>query len=356
MGIWNRKSIEDLAKESTLNEQKLGRHLGPIQLVMLGIGCIIGAGIFSITGIAAAQNAGPAIILSFLIAAIGCAAAGLCYSELAAMIPIAGSAYTYAYVAFGELIAWLIGWNLILEYAIGAATVAISWSAYVVSFLHDIGITLPLSLSTSPWQSISHSSGQEVAGFINLPAVLILAATSCILIIGIQQSALINAVMVTIKISIVLLFIGIGFFYIDPANYHPFIPKNEGNFGEFGWSGIFRGAGVVFFAYIGFDAVSTVSEETKEPQRNVPIGIIGSLIICTILYMLFSWVLVGLVNYQEINIAAPVISAIASTPYPWLKALVKFAIVLGLSSVSWLAILRGTPKCEKGTRLFAKNR
>lgn len=339
MGIWTRKSIDDLAADSGLGEQKLGRHLGAIQLIMLGIGCIIGAGIFSITGIAAAQNAGPAIVISFLIAGIGCAAASLCYSELAAMIPIAGSAYIYTYVAFGEFIAWLIGWNLILEYAIGAATVAISWSAYVTSFLHDLGITLPSSISASPWQSVTYSSGEQIAGLINLPALFILMVASTILIIGIKQSALINTCMVTIKISIVLLFICIGFFYIHPANYHPFIPENTGNFGDFGWSGILRGAGIVFFAYIGFDAVSTVSQETKCPQRNVPIGIVGSLIICTILYILFSFVLVGLVNYQDINIAAPVISAIETTPYIWLKGLVKLAIVLGLSSVILVMLL-----------------
>ncbi len=326
-------------EKSTEEEQNLKTHLGPFQLLFMGIGCIIGAGIFSITGVAAAQNAGPAIILSFLIAGIGCAAASFCYSELAAMIPNSGSAYSYAYAAFGEFIGWLIGWTLVLEYAIGAATVAISWSAYTASFLHDLGWTIWPSLAASPWQPLAYSGQEAITGWINLPAFSILAVASLILIAGIKESAVVNTLIVIVKLSIIFLFIGIGFFYIDGANYHPFIPENTGAFGSFGWSGVFRAAGVVFFAYIGFDAVSTVAQEAKNPQRNMPIAIVGSLAVCTLLYVLFASVLVGLVSYKEINLAAPVISAIDYTPYPWLKGCIKLAIVLGLTSVLLVMLL-----------------
>ncbi len=339
MGIWSRKSIHDLQADNEKIELKLNRNLGPMQLIMIGIGCIIGAGLFSITGIAAAENAGPAIVISFLIAAIGCTAASLCYSELAAMIPISGSTYTYTYAIFGEFLALLMGWNLILEYAIGAATVAISWSAYAFSFLRDMGLELSPTISASPWHPLHHPTEGLLYGAINLPALLIVVALSILLILGIRQSALINALMVMIKVSVAVLFICIGFFFINDANYHPFIPENTGTFGEFGWSGIIRAAGIVFFAYIGFDAVSTTAQETKNPQRNIPIGIIGSLIICTALYILFSLVLVGLVNYKEINIAAPVVSAVDQTPFPWLKALVKLAILTGLTSVILVLLL-----------------
>ena len=336
--MWSRKSIQDVVANEE-SHQKLTRYLGPFQLIMLGIGCIIGAGLFSITGVAAAENAGPAIIISFLIAAIGCAAASLCYSELAAMIPISGSAYTYTYAIFGEFIAWLIGWNLILEYAIGGATVAISWSAYVTSFLRDMHLELSPLISASPWHPIHHPIEGPLYGIINLPAFFIIFILSILLIVGIKQSALINTLMVIIKVSVAILFICVGFFFIDDANYHPFLPENTGTFGNFGWSGVLRAAGIVFFAYIGFDAVSTTAQETKNPQRNVPIGIIGSLIICTVIYILFSFVLVGLVNYKELNIAAPVVSAIDHTPFPWLKALVKLAIVTGLTSVILVLLL-----------------
>jgi basic amino acid/polyamine antiporter, APA family len=339
MGIWSKKTLADLNKEPEEGNHQLKRTLTAFDLIMLGIGAIIGAGLFSITGIAAAENAGPAIVIAFIIAALGCAFTGLCYGELATMIPISGSAYTYTYATMGELIAWIIGWDLVLEYAIGAATVSISWSAYIVSFLHDLGINLPTQFIASPWQPIRLHDGTSVYGFINLPAVIIIAAVSWLLIGGIREAAWVNSIIVLIKVAVVIAFIAIGFFYIDPSNYIPFIPENTGTIGEFGWSGILRAAGTVFFAYIGFDAVSTAAQETKNPQKVVPIGILGSLTICAILYILFAWVMTGLVNYKELNVAAPVALAIAHTPFLWLNWLVKFAILAGLTSVILVMLL-----------------
>jgi len=340
MSLWATKSIEKIVKEC--GEHKLKRSLGPVTLIFLGIGAIIGAGLFSLTGIAAAENAGPAISISFIIAAIGCAFAGMCYSEFASMIPISGSAYTYAYATMGELAAWVIGWALILEYATGAAAVSISWSAYVVSLLHDLGIQLPAVLIASPWHPVRLMDGSIVYGWINLPALLIVLAISCLLIRGVHESARVNAVFVMIKLAVIFLFIVFGFFYIKAENFQPYIPENTGIFGEFGYSGILRAAGVIFFAYIGFDAVSTAAQETKNPQRNMPIGIIGSLLICTFLYIVFSTVLVGLVNYKLLSDAAPVALAIDQTPYPWLNWCVKFAIISGLSSVVLVLLLAQT--------------
>ena len=329
--LFLRKPLADLKAEA--EAQTLKRVLGPLNLISLGIGAIIGAGLFSLTGIAAAENAGPAIALSFVVAAIGCAFAGLCYSEFASMIPIAGSAYTYAYTTMGEFLAWIIGWDLVLEYAVGASTVSISWSAYVVSFLHDWGIDLPAKLVASPFQPLRLPDGTMVHGIINLPAVFIVVGVSLLLMIGIQESARTNFVIVIIKVAVVILFICLGFFFINRANYTPYIPPNTGEFGQFGWSGIMRAAGVIFFAYIGFDAVSTAAQEAKHPQRDMPIGIIGSLIICTVLYVLFSIVLTGVVSYKDLGGAAPVALAIDRTPYDWLKPLVKLAIICGFTSV-----------------------
>lgn len=339
MGLWSKKTLLELQAEPELGTHQLKRVLGPLQLTMLGIGAIIGAGLFSITGIAAAENAGPAIVISFIIAAIGCTFAGLCYSELAAMIPVAGSAYTYAYASLGEFLAWIIGWTLVLEYAIGAATVSISWSAYIVSFLHDFGIYLPTQLIASPWQPVHLPDGSFVYGIINLPAVLIILLVSWILIKGIQESSFINAIIVVIKVSVVFVFILVGSLFVRGSNYVPFIPENTGTFGEFGWSGILRAAGTVFFAYVGFDAVSTAAQEAKNPQRAVPIGILGSLVICTILYIFFALVMTGLVNYKDLNVAAPVALAIEQTPFLWLIWLTKLAILAGLTSVILVFLL-----------------
>jgi APA family basic amino acid/polyamine antiporter len=333
------KPLAVIQAESEGGEHTLKRSLGPASLVALGIGAIIGAGLFSLTGIAAAENAGPAVVLSFLVAALGCAFAGLCYSEFATMIPIAGSAYTYAYATMGELLAWIIGWDLVLEYAVGAATVSISWSAYVISLLHDWGIHLPYELVASPWQPVQLPDGSMATGIINLPAVFIVCVISCLLMIGIQESARTNAIIVVIKLSVVLVFIGAGVWYVKGSNYVPFIPPNTGTFGQFGFSGIMRAAGVIFFAYIGFDAVSTAAQEARNPQRDMPIGIIGSLIICTILYVAFSAVMTGLVKYTDLKVAAPVALAIDQTPFVWLKTGVKLAIIAGFTSVILVMLL-----------------
>jgi APA family basic amino acid/polyamine antiporter len=340
MSLLIKKPLSMLAGETGDSEHGLKRTLGPGALVALGIGAIIGAGLFSLTGIAAANNAGPAVIYSFILAAFGCAFAGMCYSEFATMIPIAGSAYTYAYATMGELLAWIIGWDLVLEYAVGAATVSISWSSYVVSLLHDFGIDLPASLIASPWQSVHLADGTTVFGIINLPAVLITCAISILLMTGIQESARVNEVMVVLKVSVVLVFIVAGWGFINPANHTPMIPPNTGTFGEFGYSGIVRAAGVIFFAYIGFDAVSTAAQEAKNPQRDMPIGILGSLVVCTILYVSFAWVMTGLQPYTAFKgSAAPVAVAIAATPYLWLARLVKFAIICGYTSVILVMLL-----------------
>ncbi|MCL6544427.1 MAG: amino acid permease [Bryobacteraceae bacterium] len=340
MDLLATKPLSRIAAESEGGAHSLKRTLGPASLVALGIGAIIGAGLFSLTGIAAAEHAGPAIALSFVLAAIGCALAGFCYSEFATMIPIAGSAYTYAYATMGEFIAWVIGWDLVLEYAVGAATVSISWSAYVVSLLHDIGINLPPYLVASPWQPVQLPSGELVHGLVNLPAVFIIVVISLLLMIGIKESANVNAAVVVIKVAVVLVFIGVGIWFVKGSNYTPFIPENTGKFGEFGWSGVLRAAGVIFFAYIGFDAVSTAAQEAKNPQKDMPIGILGSLAICTVLYVAFSLVMTGLAHYTEFKgAAAPVAVAIAYTPYQWLQPLVKLAIIAGFTSVILVMLL-----------------
>ena len=336
--IWRRKSIESLTGRS--EGPALKRALGPWNLVALGIGCTIGAGLFSLTGIAASENAGPAVVISYIIAAIGCGFAGLCYSELASMIPIAGSAYTYAYTTLGELVAWIIGWDLVLEYAVGAATVAVSWSRYVNSLLRDFGVALPPRLLASPFETVALPDGSHVAGLINLPAVFIIAAISLLLMRGISESARVNAVIVVIKICVILAVIAFGIPYINGTNYVPFIPPNQGSFGHFGWSGIMRAAGTIFFAYVGFDAVSTAAQEARKPERDMPIGILGSLVVCSLAYVAFSFVLTGLLNYKlMLNDAAPVASAIDVTPYHWLKLAVKFGIICGFTSVMLVLLL-----------------
>ena len=338
MSLFATKSVEQIRAESE-GEHGLKRTLGPTQLVALGIGAIIGAGLFSLTGIAAAHHAGPAVTLSFLLAAFGCAFAGLCYSEFSTMIPIAGSAYTYSYATMGELIAWVIGWDLVLEYAVGAATVAVSWSGYVASLMNDFGVHLPLQYINSPFTTLTLENGQTVNGIINIPAILVVMAVSTVLIIGIQESARVNAVIVALKVSVVILFILFGWGFINQANYTPYIPENTGETGHFGISGVLRAAGVVFFAFIGFDAVSTAAQEAKRPQRDMPIGIIGSLVVCTVLYVLFAHVLTGIVPYKELDSAAPVAVAIDRTPYQWLKTAIKLAIIAGYTSVILVMLL-----------------
>jgi APA family basic amino acid/polyamine antiporter len=337
------KPLEQLQKEASGDGEghTLKRTLGPLSLVLLGIGAIIGAGLFSLTGIAAANNAGPAVTISFMVAAIGCAFAGLCYAEFASMIPIAGSAYTYSYATMGELLAWTIGWDLVLEYAVGAATVAISWSRYLVKLLGIMEVGLPHQLVMSPWDPpYIGPDGMAITGIINLPAVFITVMMSLLLIRGTEESAKMNAIVVFLKVAVVLVFIGLGWAYIDPANYTPYIPDNTGVYQHFGWSGIVTGAAVVFFAFIGFDAVSTAAQEAKNPQRDMPIGILGSLVICTVLYVLFAHVMTGLENYKNFaGEAAPVALAIMKTPYTWLQTAIIVAILAGYSSVILVMLL-----------------
>jgi basic amino acid/polyamine antiporter, APA family len=339
VSLFATKSVEYIMAESEAGEHKLRRTLGPGSLIALGIGAVIGSGLFSLTGVAAANYTGPAIVISMIVAGIGCAFAGLCYSEFSCMIPVAGSAYTYAYTTLGEWLAWIIGWDLVMEYAIGAATVSISWSAYVVSLLHDFGIELPRQLVAGPFEPLKLPDGRLIQGVVNLPAVFIICIISLLLIIGIKESARTNAIVVVIKVAVVLVFIAVGWHYIHPENYKPFIPPNQGAFGEFGLSGIMKGAGVIFFAYIGFDAVSTAAQEAKNPQKHMPIGIIGSLAICTLLYVVFSYVLTGMVHYTRLNTAAPVAVAIDQTPFEWLKVLIKFGIICGFTSVMLVMLL-----------------
>jgi APA family basic amino acid/polyamine antiporter len=272
-------------------------------------------------------------MLSFILGGIACAFVGLCYSELAAMLPVCGSSYTYTYATLGEIFAWIIGWDLILEYAMGAATVAVGWSGYIVSLLHNVGITIPPALAAAPGTVIKLADGSTVTGIINLPAVLIIAILTTMLVLGTKESARLNNIMVAIKLVVVVAFIALGLFFIKPANWHPFIPANTGEFGNFGMSGILRGSAVVFFAFIGFDAVSTAAQEAKKPQRDMPIGILGSLIICTILYILVAGVLTGLVPYSELNVPDPIAKGVDAIGMTWFSVLIKVGALTGLTTV-----------------------
>ncbi|MDR0646667.1 MAG: amino acid permease [Elusimicrobiota bacterium] len=359
-----RKSIDKLVLQSNDKNRSLKKILGPADIVLLGIGCIIGAGIFVLTGQAAAQYAGPGIVLSFVLSAVGCAFAGLCYAEFAAMIPLSGSAYTYSYATMGEFLAWIIGWDLILEYLFAASSVAVGWSGYVVSFLADIGLNIPpefcnatgarlVQIPGPGWTSIGAgtvsalsesgidiSTLPQVTGVFNFPALLIIALCTFILVIGIRESSKVNNIIVFIKLTVVLLFIAIGIKYVKPENLTPFIPQNIGGFGNFGWSGILRGAGVVFFAYIGFDAVSTVAQEAKKPQRDIPIGILVSLGVCAVLYIAVAFVLTGIVKYTFLNVPDPIAVGVdVMGTAAWLKPLIKIGAVAGLSSVILVMLL-----------------
>lgn len=340
------KSINLLLKETVDDTNSLKRTLSRWNLISLGIGAIIGAGIFVLTGQAAASYAGPAVVLSFVVAGIACAFAGLCYAEFASMIPIAGSAYTYAYATLGEFIAWIIGWDLILEYLFGASTVAVGWSGYVVSFLKDFGITIPSAISSAPFYYDAATGVWTMTGsFINFPAVFIVAVVTTLLVVGIRESANFNNIIVLVKVLVILLFIGFGLSHIASSNLTPFIPKNTGEFGHFGWSGIFRAAGVIFFAYIGFDAVSTAAQEAKNPQKDMPWAILGSLVICTILYILVGFVMTGIVPFPNLNDPAPVAVAVntAGEGMAWLRMPIKIGAIAGLSSVI-LVMLMGQPR------------
>jgi len=333
-----RKSLEAIAEGTAGHGKGLNKTLGPFSLVGLGIGCIIGAGIFVLTGKAAASYAGPAIALSFVLSGVACAFVGLCYAELAAMIPASGSAYTYAYATVGEVFAWIIGWDLILEYGMGAATVAVGWSGYFVSLLGSLGVHVPPEWAAASGEAVRLADGTQGTAIVNLPAVLIVLLLTGLLMFGTKESTRVNNVMVAFKLFVVVIVIGVGAFYVSRANWTPFIPENTGTFGSFGWSGILRGSSVVFFAYIGFDAVSTAAQEAKLPQRDMPIGILGSLIICTILYVLMSLVMTGMVPYTKLGVADPVAVAIDATGIGWLSVLVKFAALAGLTTVIFVLL------------------
>jgi APA family basic amino acid/polyamine antiporter len=355
MNLFRRRSVADLQAE-VLTDQRLKRALGPVNLTALGIGAIIGAGIFVYTGRAAAQYAGPAIVLSFILAGIACAFAGLCYAEFAAMIPISGSAYTYGYATLGEFVAWIIGWDLILEYLFASSAVAASWSEYVVSFLKDIGITIPPAFASAPYTHVVPSDAgwniwrlfaegwHSTGAALNVPAMLIVGFITILLVLGIKESATFNNIIVAVKLTVILTFIVVGAAYINPHNWHPFVPNPLGP-GKFGWGGVVRGAGIIFFAYIGFDSVSTAAQEAKKPQRDMPIGILSSLAICTVLYVAVSLVLTGIISYTQLNVEAPIAAAIDSLgkPVAWLRPIIKVGAVAGLSSVI-LVMLLGQPR------------
>jgi APA family basic amino acid/polyamine antiporter len=368
-GIFATKPLDTILSEAhETGEHSLRRALGATNLISLGIGAIIGTGIFVLTGTASANHAGPAIILSFILAAIACVFAGLCYAEFASMIPVAGSAYTYGYATLGELIAWIIGWDLILEYALGAATVASGWSGYVLSFLQDFGIRLSPKLAGSPgtvfvlyhghWERLTAQFEKGLAlahvdpatlphqySSFNMFGFLGILMVTAILVIGIKESANFNSAIVVIKVCVLIIFVAIGASFLmkhpnlTTTNWHPFIPPNTGAFGQFGWSGILRAAGIIFFAYIGFDAVSTAAQEAKNPAKDMPIGILGSLIICTILYIVVAAVLTGLVPYHNLDVRDPLAVGIDSTGVRWGSLLVKIGALMGLSSTIVVMLL-----------------
>src|SRR5437867_6080970 len=374
MNLFRRKSVTDLQAES-LTDHSLKRSLGPLNLVALGVGAIIGTGIFVLSGKAAAQNAGPAVVVSFVAAGIASAFAALCYSEFASLVPMAGSAYTYGYATLGELVAWIIGWDLVLEYAVGAIAVSVGWSGYVVSLLRDFNILIPPELAAARgthlidipaalaaslniragWTPLTAGLADQiktlgsdpsilpnVIAVFNLPAVIIIALVTTLLVIGIKESAGFNNLIVLIKVAVVLLFIAGAIRAINTVNWHPFIPPNAGNFGEFGWTGVMRGASLVFFAYIGFDAVSTAAQEAKNPQRDMPIGIIGSLLVCTVLYILVSGIATGVVPYARLNVPDPIALAADAAGMGWMGKLIKLGAIAGLSSVILVMMLGQT--------------
>ena len=336
--LFRRKSVTDLQEEA-LTDHSLRRVLGPLNLTTLGIGAIIGTGIFVLTGTVAAQNAGPAVVLSFIVAGIASIFAALCYAEFAALVPMAGSAYTYGYATLGEFIAWIIGWDLVLEYALGAVTVSIGWSGYVVSFLTGIGIHIPPELTAARGSLVTLADGSTVTALFNLPAVLIIAIVTTLLVVGIKESANVNNVIVVIKVAVVILFIALAAQAVNPENWRPFIPENTGVREQYGWTGIMAGAGVVFFAYIGFDAVSTAAQEARNPQRDMPIGIIASLLICTALYILVSGIATGVLPYTQLDVPDPIAKVADAAGLGWISGLIKLGAIAGLSSVILVMLL-----------------
>ncbi len=340
MTLFHKKTLAELQEDA--ERPLLRRTLGPVQLTALGIGSIIGTGIFVLTGTAAALHAGPALVLSMVFAAVACGLAGLCYAELAAMIPVAGSAYSYAFATIGELAAWIIGWDLILEYALSTATVAVGWSGYFVSFLKELGIEMPAALTVAPGASVVSADGTTIRGVFNLPAALVVLGVAALLVKGIKESATANTVLVLVKSLVLVVFVVAGASYVTRANLHPFIPPNTGTFGSFGFSGVLRATGIMFFAYIGFDAVSTAAQESRRPQRDLPIGILASLAICTLIYIAVAIVLIGIVPYSKLNVPDPIAVGIDATGLTWLGPLIKVSALFGLFSTMIVTLLGQT--------------
>jgi basic amino acid/polyamine antiporter, APA family len=342
MGVWSRKSIETLHAEAQGGDRPaLHRSLGVLNLTAFGVGNTVGAGIFVLTGSVAALHAGPGVTLAFIIASVACFFAGLCYAEFAAMVPVAGSAYSYAYATFGELMAWIIGWSIMLEYLFSASVVAIGWSGYATSALADLGLHLPAVLTAAPFKVISGDHLVATGTWIDLPAVLVTLGCTALLIVGTKQSAIVNSVIVISKVLAIIVLVAACTHYLEPHNWHPFVPPNTGKFGDYGWSGVAMGAGIVFFAYIGFDGVSTLAEEARDPQRTMPLSLFFSLAICTTLYVLVSLAITGIADYHLLNVPDPLYRALslAHADLRWLKALVAVVAVFGLISVILLSLL-----------------
>ncbi len=331
-GLFARKSVADVVRggDAEGSGPKLQKALGAVSITAIGIGAVIGAGIFVLTGTVAARYAGPAVMISFILAGVACGFVALCYAELAAMIPVSGSTYSYTYATIGEVFAWIVGWDLLLEYAMGAATVAVGWSGYAASLLQSVGLPLPAALAGPP--------GAAPGNLFNLPAVLIVLVLTALLVLGTRQSARVNNVMVALKLTIVVAFIAVGAFYVQAGHWQPFLPPNKGTFGEFGWSGVLRGASVVFYAYLGFDAVSTSAQEAKSPQRDMPLAILISLVVCTVLYVAVAGVLTGLLPYTELNVPDPIGRGVKAVGLGWFAGLVDFGALTGLTTVILVAL------------------
>ncbi|HEU5303625.1 MAG TPA: amino acid permease [Gemmatimonadales bacterium] len=338
MDLFRRKSVTALQAEAA-GDQSLKRALGPLNLTALGIGAIIGTGIFVLTGTVAAQNAGPAVVLSFVLAGTASVFAALCYSEFASLVPMAGSAYTYGYATLGEFVAWIIGWDLVLEYALAATTVAIGWSGYAVSFLADLGIHIPAQWQAARGTVITLADGSTATAVFNLPAVVIIGVITTLLVVGIKESASVNNVIVLIKLAVVILFIVLAAPHVNPDNWHPFIPPNTGAREHFGFSGVVAGAAIVFFAYIGFDSVTTTAQEAKNPQRDMPIGIIGSLVICTVLYIIVSGIATGVMPYNQLDVPDPIAKVADYAGLGIFSTLIKIGAIAGLTSVILVQLL-----------------